>query len=218
MGLTADQAIRMTPLLLAGVILAGGFAVVAHLAPGRSVSKPVIEPIGPFEGEEGVDIDASWPQTDWLALADTLRGLNHNVVDDETPRPENPPKNPDDPEDPGSEGEGPATYTAGNFQYLGAILGSSAPAALIEVNGRQRFVREGEEIADLLVVSIYADHLIVEVNDEERRMPLAEPARSSLDSAARYRRDLDLAAEQQRARAERDRRSRPEAIVPDRDR
>ena len=217
MGLTADQAIRMTPLLLAGVILAGGFAVVAHLAPGRDVSKPVIEPIGPFDGEEGVDIDASWPQTDWLALSDTLRGLNHNLIEDETeqlPVPRDPGTGPTT----GGGSENGTIEYVGQVQYLGAILGASSPAALIEIGGRQRFVRAGDEIADHEIVSIHADHLIVKVDDEERRVSLADPGRSSLDSAARYRQDVNRAAEQQRGRAERDRRSRPEAIVPDRDR
>ena len=92
------------------------------------------------------------------------------------------------------------------------------PAAVddpVEVGGRQKFVRPGDEVADHTIVSIERDHLIVEVEGARKRMELADPDRSSLNSIERFRRDSSRAAAQQRLR---DQRARTQPIQPDRDR
>lgn len=218
MGLTADQATRMTPLLLAGVILTAGFALVAHLAPGRAVRAPDVQPIDPSNNEKGVDIDASWPEADWLALSDSLRALNHNVPPDE-----------DDEGEEGETGNGgetgeltedgrPPEIARGNFKFLGAIVQGDSAAALVEVNGRQRFVRIDDEIANHTIKSIHDDYIVVIFNGEEGRISLADPGRSRLNSAERFQRDTQRAAEAQRNRVSPDRRIPPDTVTPDRDR
>ncbi len=225
MGLTADQATRMAPLLLAGVILAGGFALVAFLAPRGAVQAPTIEPTNSTVGDESVNFTESWPKGDWLALSDDLRTLNHLTGAETDPGPDGgdgPPPN-GGVDDPPTGSAGPDDkYEPGDFKFVGAIIQVGGSAALIEVNGRQTFVLAGEEVADHTIVSIHRDHLIVEIDGGRRRMQLADTDRSSLNTAERFERDRDRAMERQREMLERERdngrRSRPEPLRPDRDR
>jgi len=218
MGLTADQAIRMTPLLLAGVILAGGFAVLAHLAPKGAIDKPDIRPVGVESPQDSGSLQDSWPKTDWLAITDTLRELNHNTTQDpdapggkgDPAGPDGPIKKPDEPTD-----NTDTPYVTGDFKFLGAIVKDDGSAALIEASGRQKFVRPGEEVADHTIISIHRDHLIVEIEGARKRMELADRDRADLNSIERYRRDTQRAAAAQRLR---DQRSRPQPIQPDSDR
>ncbi len=209
MGLTADQATRLTPMLLAGVILAGGFAAVVHLSPRGEVALPEFVP-RPDGDDSGSSITtAAWNTSDWLELSDSMHVLNH-LSDEPIEPPEGPTGQGNDPElNPGGNTPKPdEDEYVGEVQYVGAITMGSRSVALVTVSGKQRFVGPDDKVGKHTIVSVHPDHIIIRVDGVDRRVTLATKDRSKMNSADRYLNDRERLIEQQRLNAERQRNAR----------
>lgn len=85
------------------------------------------------------------------------------------PTPKPPEQNPVDPE------ANPVQPVAGRvIKFLGRAGSGARPVGLFSIDGKQRFLRTGEESADLKLVRVERDHAVVRVNGAEQRLALAD--------------------------------------------
>lgn len=216
MALTADQATRTAPLLLAAAVLAGAFAVGVHMVPTRAASprEIIAEPVASAAG--AAEFQKGWPDSDWVALSAKLDRLNHLKSLNETGEPDASTAaiQPDTPPlETGS--DGPAVIQLGDFKYVGAIRIGDEAAALVQAGGVQRFVRAGSVVGRYEIVRVEPDHVVLKIDGIERKLELADPADRNLRADQRYLRDNEnlRRAEQDERRRELERRRN--ALEPD---
>jgi len=211
MPLTADQATRLAPGLLAAVVLCAGLAVVVPLAPTGDGGLKDFEPqVATNTSQQGADLTSGWPDADWPVLAQNLDALNHlkttsgnqNTPDagsgdgggetaDDTAT-ANPGDDPDE------------IPTGGEFKYLGAIIAGDRVSGLIELGGAQRFVSPGDVVGSYEIIECRQQHVILEINGERKKLSLEPRSAQSENSLDRYRRNRDRAIDRQRDRLRRD--------------
>lgn len=210
MPLTADQATRLAPGLLAAVVLCAGLAVVVPLAPTGDGGLKDFEPqVATNTSDQGGDLTTDWPDADWPVLAENLDALNHlksTAGDQRDPGDADGDEgeNPDDPT-PTNPGDDPDEIpTGGEFKYVGAIIAGDRVSGLIELGGAQRFVSPGDVIGDYEIIQCRPGHVILEIDGARKKLALEPRSAQSENSAQRYRRNRDRAIERQRDRLRRD--------------
>jgi len=208
MPLTADQAARLAPGLLAAVVVCAGVAVVVPLAPtGAARLKDFTPTENAANPAAASNITVNWPKADWPVLTENLDALNHlRSKNGASGDPENDPaegEDPSNPRDPRDPMKGPEVIELGDFKYLGAIIAGDRVSGLIEVNNTQRFVRPGDVVGSHEIIECQREHLILTVDGEERKLALEPPSARTENAADRYLRERERALQQQRDRRRR---------------
>lgn len=216
MALTADQATRMAPVGLAGVVLAGAFAVIAYLAPSGDVPEIEINPDAVEADIRDVDFQKDWPESDWPAISDELARLNHlkepEVADENVAETE--PETPED-ETPSSETT-PDVVELADFKMLGAITAGETIVALVESGDAQRFVSAGDVVGRYEIVRVATDHVIIGIDGEEKKLELAAASGREVRADQQYLRDRERRIEDQEQERLRRLQERRERLLEDR--
>lgn len=211
MALTADQATKMAPVALAGVVLAGAFAVIAYLAPVGDVSEVEVIPDPVDVNQRNVDFQADWPEADWPAISDELTKLNHLRDPDGAETPETPEQaQPPEGEAPSEDEKDPDVVRLTDLKMLGAITVGERVVALVESGDAQRFVSPGDVVGRYEIRRVGRDHIVIDVSGEEKKLELSASSDRDLRVDQQYlrNRDQQIDAQEQRMRELQERRQR----------
>jgi hypothetical protein len=216
MALTADQATKMAPVALAGVVLAGAFAVIAYLAPAGDVPEIEIAPADVDRAARTVDFQADWPESDWPAISGELARLNH-LKAPETDEPGDGAVEPvADAPDAEADQRDPDVVELADFTMLGAITAGDTVVALVESGDRQRFVSPGDVVGRYKIVRVETDHVIIDLDGEEKKLELAPGSGRELRADQQYISDRNRRIENQEQQRLRELRERRERLLEDR--
>ena len=138
----------------------------------RPAPKPAEEAEGPAHA-----------YTDWTAVVPAISWIAPDYTPPEVVLNPEPPEEVVDP--PGGPGSVPGQTAAsaaalGHLKYVGFLRERERLVALMSVEYRQRFVREGDTLSDYTVAAVHPSHIVLRNGPTEHRLDITAPMPTSL--------------------------------------
>jgi len=203
-----NTAIRLTRAAQTAVLLAAVVAATVFVLPAPRSDLPPIEPTSATtstseetaENQRPEEDDPFAATGDWTvvvpALGSAIRESQDQNQDDALVQTDDEPDEPDE----ATEDQPQELPAPPGWRYVGYARLAGALSALVDMEGRQRFVDQGDAIENFTVAQITTDFVIVRSDDRQHRLTLEPPIEPDLGDTAASTGGVSTPAQRRRAR------------------